>query len=62
MVGSRIKSGREFHTEPEISPVKAESNSVDKSASLFESSVAAETIPFELVDRTDIYSTDFRRI
>ena len=46
-------------SEPEISPVEAESYSVDKSveadlASLFESSVDAETIPFELVDRTEL--------
>ena len=46
-------------SEPEITPVEAESDSVDKSveadiASLFESSVAAETIPFELVDRTEL--------
>ena len=45
--------------EPEDSPVEAESDSVDKSvqadlASLFESSVATETIPFELVDRTEL--------
>jgi len=43
-------------SEPEISPVEAESDSVDKlvEASLFESSVSAETIPFELVDRTEL--------
>jgi len=46
-------------SEPEDSTVKAESDSVDNSveadlASLFESSVAAETIPFELVDRTEL--------
>jgi len=46
-------------SEPEGSPVEAESHSVDKSveadlASLFQSSVAVETIPFELVDRTKV--------
>jgi len=46
-------------SEPEITPVEAESDSVDKSveadlASLFERSVAAESIPFELVDRTEL--------
>jgi len=46
-------------SEPEISPVEAESDSVDESveadlASLFESSVAAKTIPFELVDRAEL--------
>jgi len=46
-------------SEPAISPVEAESDSVDKLveadlASLCESSVAVETIPFELVDRTEL--------
>jgi len=46
-------------SEPEISPAEAESAFVDKSveaglAALSESSVAAETIPFELVDRTEL--------
>ena len=46
-------------SEPEISPVEAESDSVDKLveadlASMFESSVAVETIPLELVDRSEL--------
>jgi len=46
-------------SELEISPVEAESHSVDKLAeadlaSLFESSVDVETIPFELVDRSEL--------
>ena len=45
--------------EPEDSPAEAESVSVDKSveadfASLFKSSVATETIPFKLVDHTEL--------
>ena len=41
------------------SPIEAESDSVDKLveadlASLFESSVDVETIPFELVDRSEV--------
>jgi len=46
-------------SEPEISPVEAESDSVDKSveadlASLFESSDVTNSIPFELVDRSEL--------
>ena len=46
-------------SEPEISPVDAQSDSVDRLveadlASLFESLVDVETIPFELVDRSEL--------
>ena len=46
-------------SDPERNPTEAESDSVDKSAeadlvSLFESSDVTDTIPFELVDRTEL--------
>ena len=40
-------------SEPETSPTEAESDSVDKSVEEFENSVATETTPFELMDRTE---------
>jgi len=41
-------------SDPEHYSAEAESDSVDKSASLFGSSVATDTIPFELVDRSEL--------
>jgi len=57
---AELPTPRGSRCRPEISPVEAESDSVDKSveadllASLFKSYVAAETIPFELVDRAEL--------
>ena len=53
-----VESQIPLESDPDVSPVDVESDS-DKSveadlASLFESSVAAETFLFELVDRTEL--------
>jgi len=40
--------------DPDIFPAEVESDLAGRSASLFEGSVAAKTIPFELVNRTEL--------